>query len=58
MTVQLARPDGRVILRLRAEGGGSIGDASFELKPGESAFGRSYAEWAALPEGPYEIPDP
>lgn len=55
MTVYLTKPKGRIVLMARAEGDGAIGDLEIEVKPGESAFGRSRDEWAKLPEGPYEV---
>jgi hypothetical protein len=56
MTIYLTKPDGRVILMARAEGdNGMIGDALWEVRPGESAFGRTHAEWSALPEGRHEV---
>jgi hypothetical protein len=55
VTVFLLKPDARVILKARAEGPGAVGDLVIELWPGESAFGRTYYDWRALPEGPHEV---
>lgn len=55
MTVYLTRSSGRITLTLRAEGDDTIGDAQFDVLPGRVVFGRSYDEWASLPDGPYEV---
>lgn len=55
VTVHLRKSDGLISLRVRAEGEGALGDAQFDVRPGESMFGKSYDEWAALPDGPHEV---
>jgi hypothetical protein len=57
VTVYLTKSAGSVVLMARAENSvtGTIGDLVIELHPGESALGKSYAEWDALPEGRHEI---
>lgn len=58
MTLFLSKWDGHVILRARAESDGIIGDAQWELEPGQIVFGKTYEEWSALPAGSYEYPEP
>lgn len=58
MTLFLSKWNGRVILRARAEGPEIIGDAQWELEPGQIVFGKTYEEWSALPAGSYEYPEP
>jgi len=56
MPVCMSKTEGRIYFALRAEGeGGIIGDLFRDIGPGESAFGRSYDEWAALPAGAFKI---
>jgi len=55
MTIHLSKSDKRVFLMIRAEGPDVIGDARFEVEPGEILFGRTYDEWMALPDGPYDF---
>jgi hypothetical protein len=55
VTIYLTKFNDLVVLMARAEDDESIGDLIVEVKPGESAFGRSYAAWAALPGGPHEV---
>jgi hypothetical protein len=57
MTVYLSRPGNLVILSIRAEGDGAVGDARITVRPGTTVLGRTYDEWAALPEGAYEPED-
>jgi hypothetical protein len=49
--VQIPAPD-RVVLLVRAEGAGATGDLRLEVRPGESALGRTYAAWRAAGPGP------
>lgn len=53
MIVFLARPGDRVVLQARGSGG-AVGDFAQEVRPGESAFGKTHDEWRALPEGAHE----
>ena len=55
MTVYLVRSEGRVTFQARAESAGVLGDVTIELEPGQSVFGKSYEEWASLPDGPYRV---
>ncbi len=55
MTIYLTKGPGYVLLQARAEGEGAIGDMTAELHPGDKAFGRTFDEWNALPDGPYEV---
>jgi hypothetical protein len=49
MTVFVERDpeSGRVVFHARAESPGVLGDLLHEIGPGESAFGKTYAEWQA-----------
>jgi hypothetical protein len=47
-----------ICFQATAEGDGMIGDLNHQIGPGESAFGRSYDEWAALPGGAYPMTGP
>jgi hypothetical protein len=58
MTVYLSRSGDTLLLRATAAGGGITGDVAREVRPGGSEFGRTYAEWAALPDGPHEVAAP
>jgi hypothetical protein len=55
MTVDLSRLDGLIIIQARAEGDEAIDDPTIALKPGESAPGKSHAEWSAMPDGPVPV---
>jgi hypothetical protein len=52
MTVFLSKRDGAILLQVRAEGPGLLGDLVRELRPGDSAFGKSYEEWDQETPGP------
>lgn len=55
-TWYLTREPDRVTLRARFEGdGGAVGDATDEVRPGETVAGLDYDGWRALPEGPVII---
>jgi hypothetical protein len=54
VTVYLTKSPGVITLQARAEGQGAIGDLARDLRPGESAFGKTYEQWAKLPEGAHE----
>ncbi len=58
MTVFVSKYDGHILFRARAEGPGAVGDLVVEIKPGESAFGKAYEEWTALPSGRHDIGTP
>lgn len=55
MTVFISKHKDIVTVLARAESPGIIGDAIWEIKPGESAFGRPYEWWANQPIGKVEI---
>jgi hypothetical protein len=55
MTVYVSRLDHRIVLQIRADGPDAIGDLTHFLKRGESAWGKTYEDWAKLPDGPVEI---
>jgi hypothetical protein len=56
MTVYLSRSDGILILRARFESGdGTVGDLTYEVRPGQTSLGKTYEEWKALPNGPHWI---
>jgi hypothetical protein len=58
MTVYVSIGAGVILLRVRAEAAGTLGDLTFEVRPGESAFGKGYDEWIALGSGPHWIEKP
>lgn len=58
MKVYLTKGPAWVLLQARAEGAEAIGDMTTEIRPGESAFGKTYEEWRSLPEGPHQIGEP
>jgi hypothetical protein len=55
MTIYMSKIEGRIYFAGRPGGEGLIGDLFRDIGPGEVAFGKSYDEWAALPEGAHEI---
>lgn len=57
MTVHIAerQPD-RIVLRVRAEGDGLIGDMTKIVRPGEKVFGLTFEQWQEA-ESPVEIPE-
>ncbi len=57
MTVYLSRADGLVVIQAIAESadGDTVGELTLEVHPGESALGKSYAEWVGMPEGPVDV---
>ena len=58
--VSVDKENSVVQLMARAEGDGIIGDFVDEVRPGESAFGRTYDEWFKT-KSPYILragPDP
>jgi len=60
LPVYLHRDGDSVIIRVRAESedGDIIGDLTVEVRPGQDAMGKTYDEWAALPDGSIEIEIP
>jgi len=54
MTLYLSKTRRRIVLQAGAYSGDGIGDLVIWLRPGETALGRTYEEWRALPEGPVE----
>jgi hypothetical protein len=56
MTVFVAKLNDSIMIFARAETArGLIGDLTFEVKPGESALGKSYTEWEALGAGQHTV---
>jgi hypothetical protein len=56
MIIYTHKEDDRICFQARAESeDGTIGDLNHDIGPDESAFGRSYEEWAVLPPGAYHI---
>jgi hypothetical protein len=56
MVLHLVKPEpDRLELHARSESDRTIGDACWEVRPGDSAFGRTFEEWQALAEGPHEV---
>lgn len=58
MTVFVARDSESqvVMLSVRAEGSGMLGDMFVDVHPGEIAFGKTYDEWTAVDLGSAEVP--
>lgn len=44
-----------IVLLIRAEGGGRLGDLIQEIHPGDTAFGKTYEEWSETPGPSVEI---
>jgi hypothetical protein len=55
MIVHLTITDEGVEIRVRAEGGGLLGDFTTTLEPGQSALGKPYEWWVGLGDGEHEI---
>jgi hypothetical protein len=57
MIVYLSRADDLVIIQAIAEAadGDMVGELTLEVRPGESAMGIPYAEWAEMPDGPVDV---
>lgn len=57
MTVFVSREPNQeaVVLLVRAEGSSMLGDLVLDVRPGESALGKSYEQWAALKSDHIEI---
>jgi hypothetical protein len=59
MIIYTHKEEDRICFLARAEGesqdGAIVGDLCHTIGPGQSAFGKSYAEWATLPEGAHQI---
>jgi hypothetical protein len=55
MTVLVTKGKGVIVIVAKAEGPEAIGDMAIQLRRGQSAFGKTYDEWEALPEGSHEV---
>lgn len=55
MTVVVMRLNDSLIIMVQPNNARQIGNLTFEVKPGESALGRTYDEWLALGEGEHEL---
>jgi hypothetical protein len=55
VTVFVSIFDEVIYLQARAEGSDAVGDLTLEVRPGQSALGKTYDEWTELGPGAHEI---